>query len=118
MKILLDIPDDYAEALMLLSVSLGRRSRNKLIQDILQAYVDGNPEVLEKARNPPVLKVSQIERPEFPVMVEEDRYIFTRNDGEEIEGRGRTPIEALAQALGREVTAEEYRQEYRGNRLV
>lgn len=124
MKILIDLHDDHAEALRLLSVSLGRRSRHQLIVDILTSFVDNNPEMLEKARRPPSVNVELAENRDkrfegngldlsnLPIQM----YIFTRKDGEKVSGRGRTPQEALFNATGQQFSPQEYEQEFKSRR--
>jgi hypothetical protein len=50
MKMLIDIPEIYAEAYKLMAKDFGRRSRQEIIQEILELQMDKNPGYLHQAR--------------------------------------------------------------------
>lgn len=118
MNIQITLPDDYAAALTLLAVSLGRRSRQKLIAEVLTSFVDKNPEALAKARETYHVEADNI----VPKGILDDmplvKYIFTRHDDSEVEGVGRGPGEAVEKIMGRRLSVEEYAQEFKSRREV
>lgn len=104
MKILIDIDDDYAKALALLSLQLGRKSRNALMGEILQGFVEEYPQVLHQVATPvPLtrvkLKPGSGEYEAIPIKI--DLYRFTHKDGTIAEGRGRLAAEAFFAATGK-----------------
>lgn len=124
MKIMIEIPEDYGRALMIMAKGTDKNSRQQLIVDLLKEVVDQNKGLLEQSRAVMNAEKSlnfntsvRIDMPKEPEP-RKKKYRFTRRDGGVLEGEGATAGKALAEAMGRTLSYEEYNAEFEKHEII